>query len=228
MIALALVRVLALDVPRRAGTVSPPAADAVAEGPALPQLPIQFRGRLDEDALDERRADEDRISGRVEDCPRRRDGTLRRDITIWVVRHDDSLYVQSVNGRRAAWFCGALATHEGRIRAGGVEKDVTFVEPDHDIGDALDAAYRSKYRRYPASIVDHIVSPWRDEPPWNSARSQQGNGWPATRSSFTTRSAAGSGAVPSDLPISNTSGLRGLNSEGVEPLGSQPSSTTFL
>lgn len=95
----------------------------------------------------------------LEIAPRRRDGTLRRDITIWVVRHDDSLYVRSVNGRNAGWFRGALATHEGRIRAGGVEKDVTFVEPDHDIGDALDAAYRSKYHRYAASIVGHIVSP---------------------------------------------------------------------
>jgi hypothetical protein len=79
-----------------------------------------------------------------------------------VVRHDDSLYVRSVNGRDAAWFRGALATHEGhegRIRTGGVEKEVSFVEPDHDIGDALDAAYRSKYRRYAASIVGHIVSP---------------------------------------------------------------------
>lgn len=95
----------------------------------------------------------------LEIAARRPDGTLRKGVTIWVVRHDDSLYVRSVNGRDAACFRGALATHEGRIRAGGVEKDVTFVEPDHDIGDALDAAYRSKYRRYAASIVGHIVSP---------------------------------------------------------------------
>lgn len=95
----------------------------------------------------------------LEIAARRPDGTLRKGVTIWVVRHDDSLYVRSVNGRDAAWFRGALATHEGRIRAGGVEKDVTFVEPDHDIGDPLDAAYRSKYRRYAASIVGHIVSP---------------------------------------------------------------------
>jgi hypothetical protein len=95
----------------------------------------------------------------LEIAARRPDGTLRRGVTIWVVRHDDGLYVRSVNGRDAAWFRGALATHEGRIRAGGVEKEVTFVEPDHDIGDALDAAYRSKYRRYAASIVGHIVSP---------------------------------------------------------------------
>ena len=89
----------------------------------------------------------------------RRDGTLRNPVTIWVVRHDDSLYVRSVNGRNGSWFRGVRVTHEGRIRAGGVEKEVTFMEPDHDIGDELDAAYRAKYRRYAASIVSHVVSP---------------------------------------------------------------------
>ena len=50
--------------------------------------------------------------------------------------------------------------HEGHIRAGGVDKDVTFVEGDDQaISDALDAAYRTKYRRYAASIVDTVVSP---------------------------------------------------------------------
>lgn len=88
----------------------------------------------------------------------RRDGTLRNPVTIWVVGHDDSLYVRSVNGRNAGWFRGALATHEGRIWAGGVEKDVTFIEADNDIGDELDAAYRAKYRRSPGS-VSRIVSP---------------------------------------------------------------------
>ena len=95
----------------------------------------------------------------LEIAARRRDGTLRKPVTIWVVRHDDSLYVRSVNGRNAAWFRGAQVTHQGRIRAGGVEKDVTFSEPDHDIGDELDAAYRAKYRRYAPSIVGSIVSP---------------------------------------------------------------------
>jgi hypothetical protein len=98
-------------------------------------------------------ADELDIAGR------RRDGTLRNPVTIWVVRHDDSLYVRSVSGRNAAWFRGARVSHEGRIWAGGVEKDVSFVEPDHDLGDELDAAYRAKYRSYAAGIVSHIVSP---------------------------------------------------------------------
>jgi hypothetical protein len=90
---------------------------------------------------------------------RRPDGTLRKGVTIWVVRLGDSLYVRSVNGPGAAWFQHARATHAGRISAGGVEKDATFVEADEAVGDALDAAYRSKYSRYAASIVGHIVSP---------------------------------------------------------------------
>jgi hypothetical protein len=88
----------------------------------------------------------------------RRDGTLRNLVTIWVARHGDDLYARSVNGRTAAWFRGAQVRHEGHIRAGGVEKDVTFVDADHDSDDALDAAYRTKYRRYAARIIDSIVS----------------------------------------------------------------------
>jgi hypothetical protein len=37
----------------------------------------------------------------------RSDGTLRRPVTIWVVRVGDDLYVRSVNGRSATWFRGA-------------------------------------------------------------------------------------------------------------------------
>lgn len=91
-------------------------------------------------------------------APRRRDGTLRNPVTIWVVRHGDDLYVRSVNGRTAAWFRGVQVRHEGHIQAGDVDKDVTFVDADPGINDQLDAAYRTKYRSYAASIVGHIVS----------------------------------------------------------------------
>jgi len=89
----------------------------------------------------------------------RRDGTLRNPVTIWVVRHGDDLYVRSAYGPDSAWFRGTQARHEGRIGAGGVEKDVTFVDASHDINDDLDAAYRTKYRRYAASIIKAITSP---------------------------------------------------------------------
>ena len=100
--------------------------------------------------------------GRAEElriAPLRRDGTLRNPVTVWVVRHGDDLYVRSWRGRTAAWFRGVQVCHEGRIRAGGVEKDVTFVDADPDINDQIDTAYRTKYRRYGARYVDPMVAP---------------------------------------------------------------------
>ena len=90
----------------------------------------------------------------------RGDGTLRKPRTIWVVRVGDDLYVRSVYGRTSGWFRGVQTCHQGRIQAGGVEKDVTFVEEaDPDINAQIDAAYRTKYRSYAASIVNTTVSP---------------------------------------------------------------------
>jgi hypothetical protein len=86
----------------------------------------------------------------------RGDGALRKPVIIWVIRHGDDLYVRSVNGRTAAWFRGVEERHEGHISAGGVEKDVTFVEVGDEVNDQVDAAYRIKYRRYAASIIDSI------------------------------------------------------------------------
>ena len=92
---------------------------------------------------------------------RRSDDTLRNPVTIWVVRCGDDLYVRSVNGRTSAWFRGTQTRHEGHIKAGGVDKDVTFEDVDaaDTINKQIDAAYRSKYRRYAASIISSIVSP---------------------------------------------------------------------
>src|SRR6266571_1822911 len=67
-------------------------------------------------------------SDELEIASLRPDGTLRDPTTIWVVRLGDDLYVRSVNGRTSGWFSGTQVRHEGRIRAGGVEKDVTFLE----------------------------------------------------------------------------------------------------
>jgi hypothetical protein len=88
----------------------------------------------------------------------RRDGTQRKPVTIWVVRHGDDLYVRSWRGRTSAWFRGSQDRHEGHIRAGGVEKDVVFAEVD-DVNDEIDAAYRAKYDRYDATYVDPMVGP---------------------------------------------------------------------
>jgi len=89
----------------------------------------------------------------------RRDGTLRKPVTVWVVRLGDDLYVRSVKGPTGAWFRRTQARHEGRIQAGGVDRDVTFVEADTALSDEVDRAYRTKYRRYAANIVNSVLTP---------------------------------------------------------------------
>jgi hypothetical protein len=91
----------------------------------------------------------------------RRDDTLRKPVTMWVVRDGESLFVRSVNGPTGAWFRGTHSRRQGRIQAGGVDKDVTFVYVDagDEVNDRIDAAYRAKYGRYPASIVNTVLTP---------------------------------------------------------------------
>ena len=81
-------------------------------------------------------------------------------MTIWVVRAGDDLYVRPVNGRTSVWFRGVQTRYEGHIEAGGVDKDVTFVEEvDTAINTQIDAAYRTKYRHYAANIVNSVLTP---------------------------------------------------------------------
>ena len=89
----------------------------------------------------------------------RRDGTLGKPRTIWVVRVGDDLYVRSMYGRGGGWFPGTQVRHQGHIRAGGVERDVIFADADADLNDEIDTAYRDKYRRYGPSIIGGVVNP---------------------------------------------------------------------
>jgi hypothetical protein len=89
----------------------------------------------------------------------RSDGTLRPYVTMWVVRADDELYVRSAYGPNNPWFRRAKASGAGRIRAGGLERDVTFAEPDPGVHATIDVAYHSKYDRYGPRIVGSVVGP---------------------------------------------------------------------
>ncbi|WP_327314885.1 DUF2255 family protein [Streptomyces sp. NBC_01235] len=92
-------------------------------------------------------------------APSRSDGTPRTPVPIWVVRDGDDLYVRSFRGSAGAWYRAARARPEGRIRSGGVDKDVTFVEvTDPGVNDRIDTAYRTKYGRYGASYVNPMVA----------------------------------------------------------------------
>jgi hypothetical protein len=88
----------------------------------------------------------------------RADGTLRPFVTIWHVAVGGALYVRSAYGPENGWFRRAKASGSGRIRAGGVTKDVTFEVPTEDVRDALDAAYHAKYDRY-GRLVATVVGP---------------------------------------------------------------------
>ena len=90
----------------------------------------------------------------------RTDGTLRPGVTIWVVTLGDDVYLRSAYGPDNGWFRRALESGTGRVRAGGVTKDVRFVVPeDDDVHEALDAAYHAKYDRYGPAIVGSVVGP---------------------------------------------------------------------
>lgn len=98
-------------------------------------------------------ADELRLSSR------REDGSLRPWVVIWAVRAGDDLFVRSAHGTGNGWYRRALVRHEGRIQAGGVERDVRFEEVPADDHDEVDAAYHAKYDHYPKQYVDPVVSP---------------------------------------------------------------------
>jgi hypothetical protein len=90
---------------------------------------------------------------------RRRDGTLRPYVTMWVVRAGDDLYVRSAYGADNPWYRRAKASGAGRIRAGGIERDVTFTDAGPDAHVAIDAAYHAKYDRYGPTIVGSVTGP---------------------------------------------------------------------
>ena len=87
----------------------------------------------------------------------RTDGTLRPYVTIWVVRTGDDLCVRSANGPDNPWYRRARVSGSGRVRAGGLERDVTFAGTDPGAHAAIDRAYHTKYDRYGPAIVGPVV-----------------------------------------------------------------------
>lgn len=107
-------------------------------------------------------ADElERVGGaeELDVASRRPDGSLRPYVTIWAAAHGDAIYVRSAYGYDNPWFQRALRAGEGRIRAGGVERDVSFEPAGPDVAAEVTAAYQSKYGRYGQQMVGTVVSP---------------------------------------------------------------------
>ncbi|MBV9794505.1 MAG: DUF2255 family protein [Actinobacteria bacterium] len=90
---------------------------------------------------------------------RRADGSVRPYVTIWVVRSGDELYVRSAYGADNPWYRRALASGQGRIRAGDSEFDVAFTPAGPETGDDLDAVYHAKYDRFGQQYVGPVTGP---------------------------------------------------------------------
>lgn len=99
----------------------------------------------------------------------RRDGPLANPVTIWVVRVGDDLYVRSWKGHDGAWFRATQVRHEGHIKAGDVDRDVTVLrEADGDINDQIDTAYRAST----AATAAATLTPW-----WPLGREPRRSSW---------------------------------------------------
>ena len=78
------------------------------------------------------------------------DGSTPKTVDIWSVGVGERIFVRSYNGVSGGWYGPALESGKGRISAGGVEKDVTFVSiDDEEVKKAVDAAYYQKYAGSP-------------------------------------------------------------------------------
>ena len=68
---------------------------------------------------------------------------------IWSVVVDGDVYVRAYNGTASRWHRAALRQGAGRIRAGGLDLEVSFTPVESEINDRIDAAYSEKYASSP-------------------------------------------------------------------------------
>lgn len=99
------------------------------------------------------------VSEELELASRRPDGSLRPFVTMWVVRAGHDLYIRSAYGPGNPWYRRATASGAGRIRAGGIERDVSFAQAAAEAQGDIDAAYHAKYDRYGPRIVGSVTGP---------------------------------------------------------------------
>jgi hypothetical protein len=78
---------------------------------------------------------------------------------MWLVRAGGSLYVRSAYGPGNPWYRRARAASEGRVRAGGVERDATFAPADPAVQGDIDAAHHARYDRCGPQIVGSVTGP---------------------------------------------------------------------
>ena len=96
-------------------------------------------------------------SEELELTSRRADGSFRPYVTMWVVRAGGDLYVRSAYGPDNPWYRRAAASGAGRIRAGGIEREVSFAQASAEVQGDIDAAYHAKYDRYGPRILGSVT-----------------------------------------------------------------------
>ena len=102
--------------------------------------------------------------GRAEElqiAAKRADGTLRREVPIWVVRAGGQVYVRTWYRRGSGWFGHVVESRRARIRVPGLEADIAIEDigaAEAELRASVDAAYRAKYGRYGVTTVDHMVT----------------------------------------------------------------------
>ena len=87
-------------------------------------------------------------SSELQIASRRRDGTLRTWVPIWVVCVDDAVYVRTWYRRATGWFGAVLGYPHARIRVPGLETDVLITDLGNGspgLRSSVDAAYHAKY-----------------------------------------------------------------------------------
>jgi len=92
---------------------------------------------------------------------RRADGSLRREVIIWMVRVGDDVYVRAAHGAETGWNKRAHAAGAGHVRVGSVVvRDAVFEPVGTTLEREITAAYDAKYDgKYPRQYIDPVVSP---------------------------------------------------------------------
>jgi hypothetical protein len=91
----------------------------------------------------------------------RADGTLRREVPVWVVTADGQVYVRTWYRRDNGWFGHAVESRRAYISVPGLAADVAIEDVGTDGAElraSIDAAYRAKHGRYGETTVDRMVT----------------------------------------------------------------------